>query len=276
VGEVEEGRMTPEQKERKRVYMREYYRKNAEERKAWQRDYNKMHVEARAVYAKAHRDSIADRARRDTPEARERHRLQMQKWRKANPDKVKVASIKWASAHKDEAKRYNKAYRKINAEKIKNRNRKKYLTNRESVIRRAKEYRELDPEKWDAYQVAYRAKNSERIKKRIRDWYATPRGKSIAKYHGMKRRALVPDVPARLIEVRFDLFNNECVYCGSRGSLHADHLVAVSRGGANDYKNIVPACRRCNLSKKTRPWYDWYLKQPFYKRWRAVRISKFS
>jgi 5-methylcytosine-specific restriction endonuclease McrA len=47
-----------------------------------------------------------------------------------------------------------------------------------------------------------------------------------------------------------------CQYCGRerrelgyRESLTRDHLVPLSRGGGNDWKNVVTACSRCNLRK---------------------------
>lgn len=47
-------------------------------------------------------------------------------------------------------------------------------------------------------------------------------------------------------------FDESCAYCGSRGdALHADHVIPLSIGGANDYGNILPACARCNLAKGT-------------------------
>lgn len=43
-----------------------------------------------------------------------------------------------------------------------------------------------------------------------------------------------------------------CMYCGARPPyvrLHVDHVVAVSRGGANNESNLIAACSDCNLGK---------------------------
>lgn len=47
-----------------------------------------------------------------------------------------------------------------------------------------------------------------------------------------------------------------CQYCGRhrselgyRESLTRDHVVPVSRGGGNGWRNVVTACSRCNLQK---------------------------
>jgi 5-methylcytosine-specific restriction endonuclease McrA len=50
-----------------------------------------------------------------------------------------------------------------------------------------------------------------------------------------------------------------CQYCGRhrrelgyRESLTRDHVVPISRGGDNDWLNVVTACSRCNLRKGNR------------------------
>ncbi len=40
-----------------------------------------------------------------------------------------------------------------------------------------------------------------------------------------------------------------CVYCGAVNGLEVDHVVPLSRGGANTMQNIVVACRSCNATK---------------------------
>jgi 5-methylcytosine-specific restriction endonuclease McrA len=51
----------------------------------------------------------------------------------------------------------------------------------------------------------------------------------------------------------------QCQYCGrgqqelkSRESLTRDHLIPISRGGQNDWANVVTACSSCNTRKANR------------------------
>ena len=43
-----------------------------------------------------------------------------------------------------------------------------------------------------------------------------------------------------------------CLYCGkdfSESDLTRDHVVPISRGGQDDWMNVVSSCRRCNQRK---------------------------
>lgn len=48
-----------------------------------------------------------------------------------------------------------------------------------------------------------------------------------------------------------------CVYCRTAPANSVDHFCPLSRGGADDYANIVPACRRCNSLKRESEPHSW-------------------
>ena len=43
--------------------------------------------------------------------------------------------------------------------------------------------------------------------------------------------------------------SHECVYCGSKKDLTLDHVLPKSRGGGNEWTNLVTSCFNCNLKK---------------------------
>lgn len=43
--------------------------------------------------------------------------------------------------------------------------------------------------------------------------------------------------------------SHQCVYCGSSKNLTLDHVLPKSRGGKNDWNNLVTSCFKCNLKK---------------------------
>lgn len=44
----------------------------------------------------------------------------------------------------------------------------------------------------------------------------------------------------------------ECVYCGSTKQLTLDHVIPKSKGGGNEWTNLVTCCNKCNLHKADR------------------------
>jgi 5-methylcytosine-specific restriction endonuclease McrA len=48
----------------------------------------------------------------------------------------------------------------------------------------------------------------------------------------------------------------KCAYCGNRAE-HLDHVVPLSKGGADVESNMVPACAPCNLSKGAKSLEEW-------------------
>lgn len=45
---------------------------------------------------------------------------------------------------------------------------------------------------------------------------------------------------------------HKCVYCGSTKNLTLDHVMPKSRGGSNEWTNLVTSCFKCNLRKSNR------------------------
>lgn len=46
--------------------------------------------------------------------------------------------------------------------------------------------------------------------------------------------------------------DNKCVYCGSNRNLTLDHIIPKSRGGLNNWMNLVTSCFKCNSKKGDR------------------------
>ena len=63
------------------------------------------------------------------------------------------------------------------------------------------------------------------------------------------RREAIPE------RVRHEVWRRDrgtCVQCGSRARLEFDHIIPVSRGGANTVRNIELRCEPCNRGKGAR------------------------
>lgn len=54
-------------------------------------------------------------------------------------------------------------------------------------------------------------------------------------------------------------YDYKCHWCAQKikGTPHADHLIPLYRGGANNIGNIVPACEACNCSRQAKLPHEW-------------------
>ena len=68
---------------------------------------------------------------------------------------------------------------------------------------------------------------------------------------------------------RFAQFDNSCAYCGGTNNLIVEHFIPRSKGGPHALGNLLPACQRCNVSKRDHDAEQWYRAQVFFsqKRW---------
>lgn len=56
--------------------------------------------------------------------------------------------------------------------------------------------------------------------------------------------------------LEFDNFT--CQYCGrTTGPLECDHMMPYSRGGADEFENLITACKPCNRSKSRKTVSEW-------------------
>ena len=92
-----------------------------------------------------------------------------------------------------------------------------------------------------------------------------------AKQRGSTALMLTPDQLWR----RWVEFGHQCAYCGADGDLHIEHVIPISKGGEHHLGNIVPACQRCNYSKRSAPVEEWYRAQPFFteERWQTIQAA---
>lgn len=70
----------------------------------------------------------------------------------------------------------------------------------------------------------------------------------IDKYFEYERKTIQQSVKDRV----WNRDGGQCVQCGSKVNLEFDHIIPVSKGGANTYRNIQLLCEKCNRSKSNK------------------------
>lgn len=195
-------------------------------------------------------------------------------YKQANKEMYKEIRQKWTEENREKLNLQNKVYREIHKERksetnrlwhIKNKDKKneqvKIWTkeNKDRKIQTITEWRKSNPEKYGSILKKYRQNNKEKCLM----W-------------AQKRRSKQKALPATLTlnewKIIKEYFNNKCAYCGENKKLEQDHFIALNSGGEYTINNIVPACRRCNCSKKDKTYEEWIRKQDFYDMQRHSKI----
>ena len=102
-------------------------------------------------------------------------------------------------------------------------------------------------------------------------YQTSPKGKAAIKKKDAKRRALELNAPSDdwTHKELFDSADWKCFFCGcdvvepNRAEVgyqpieaHAEHFVALSKGGTNMRANMVCSCGKCNISKGTKSGFE--------------------
>lgn len=163
------------------------------------------------------------------------------RFRRSNPEKV-AASKKAAVAKRPEKyKALHQAY---------------YKANKADKIRAASAWRMANKDRANAASRRSYAKRKDQHRAIVKAWLA--RNPEYRREREHRRRAL--ELGAAGSFTRHDtlelrrLQRDRCAFCRVRlnGKGDLDHILALSRGGSNDRKNLQWLCRPCNASKSAK------------------------
>ena len=166
-------------------------------------------------------------------------------YREKNIEKEAERHRLYAAKHRDKLREYQARYFRKNIARVSARMQAHRRANHASYLVREQGYRaKADPVRRREYHRNYHLRNPFKARQadaRRRSRLAGAQGHYTAKQFTLK----------------LALYKNHCHWCGKKikGNPHADHLIALTKGGTNDIGNIVPSCAKCNLTKHTKmPW----------------------
>jgi 5-methylcytosine-specific restriction endonuclease McrA len=136
------------------------------------------------------------------------------------------ARRKYQEEHKAQIAEYKKAWTRGNSARMAAAKREYYEHNREQVISRSEEWGKNNLEKVKQFKANNRRKRRA-AKNASRGSFTAKEFKELCERYG-----------------------NRCLSCGVTGVvLEADHVVPLTKGGADDISNIQPLCGSCNRRK---------------------------
>lgn len=158
-------------------------------------------------------------------------------------------------------------------------NSEKYKALNQTWRQEHKEYKRTYAKEWrDNHKGYWRKYNDGRDwSKYNRAYYETHKEEDRCRCQ--KRRAREKEAEASFTTDEWEFvkieFDNKCAYCGKALKLEQDHFVPLSKGGGYTKENIIPSCKRCNCSKHTSDFGEWYHSQPFYSAVREKHILQY-
>ena len=186
----------------------------------------------------------------------------MERYRREYPERVRASERKWREAHLDECRVRQRAYYEAHGEELRAGAREYRHAHKEEVNARSLEYYYQHKEECQAQTRKYREEHVDELRAYGQQYRQTDNGRTIHLRSENKRRARKAELSATLTiaewESTLSFFENRCAYCGVGDvPLHQEHIVALAAGGGYVAQNIVPACKRCNLSKTSTPLAEW-------------------
>lgn len=167
-------------------------------------------------------------------------------YRKLNVEKLRERQRKYHSANAERLREYKRRYYNAHAEKKREWQRDYRLTHIAEVTARNRRWDAENPDRARARRRRYAVAHPEQAAARSRNRRARERGAT--------GKHTIADVRAQLKRQK-----SKCYYCHAKldSGYHVDHVVPLSRGGANDPANIVIACPSCNRRKNTKLPHEW-------------------
>jgi hypothetical protein len=105
------------------------------------------------------------------------------------------------------------------------------------------------------HQLSYQERHGDRIRELSRQYKREHPEYDQAALHRRRMRVEAGKLDAvdRMLSrfYRRAIKSDLCFYCGTSDTQCIDHYFAIAKGGSDRWFNLVRACRKCNLSKRT-------------------------
>lgn len=179
-------------------------------------------------------------------------------WHRMNPERSRAASADYRLRKPDEIAEHDRARSKA-AYDAKWGPLRKALRAAAAAARPPRERKPVDLAKIREKSRKWNRENQERARTNRQVWAAANRDRVRVKgavYRGRKR-ASGGTFSVEQWDALKVAFGNRCAYCLKQLPLEIEHMMPVSRGGATEEANIVPACRSCNARKYNSTPLEW-------------------
>jgi len=207
-------------------------------------------------------------------------------YKKNNKEAMDIYRKKWCKENEQHIKQHRIKYLQDNKEKTLLTKRKYYKENEYWVKEYPKNYYEENKEWIKEKAKIYRGKNKNKIAKKTSQWQKDNTDKvNIITQRYIAKKAKLPFTltSSEWDNIKKD-FGGKCAYCGISEAdhlekwdevIHQEHFIALSKGGEFTHNNIIPSCKKCNASKGSKDFFEWYPRQGYYNKNREKFILEY-
>jgi hypothetical protein len=200
--------------------------------------------------------------RRNREKYPEKKLAEVDRWRKANPDKVRGYNRRWKEANPERHREITRIWYAANPEKARETARRWKEANPERTQDLRRRWREENPEKHREHNRRWREKNPDQE----RLWREKNPEKARANGHRRRARKQANGIFAVTDKDLRRIYGSPCWACGATERITLDHVVPIARGGHHSIGNALPLCLSCNCSKHTRLLSEWRYRDQLAKR----------
>jgi hypothetical protein len=161
-------------------------------------------------------------------------------WRHAHPESVKASNRKNAPARR----RWKLSYYKAHPDKLKAKKQKHYQKHAIEIRAKSAEWSLAHPGYATQSGKNWRKLNPERARATIRAQSARRRSRASATVNTLTEQEWQSILGA---------YHHRCAYCGRDDvPMTQEHVIPILHGGGYTADNIIPACKSCNASRRTK------------------------
>jgi 5-methylcytosine-specific restriction endonuclease McrA len=184
------------------------------------------------------RDKVNAGAQRRHEADPEKARSKKREWRLDNPEKAREADRRFREKHPEKKLKWTKEWIERNKERHQETRKKWSELNKEKLRESREKWKDANPDLHLESLEKWRINNP--------DFLRASRARRRARVRNAEGRYTASD-----LQEIFQRQHGCCIYCRKElgAKYHADHIVALARGGSNWPSNIQLLCPSCNCAK---------------------------
>lgn len=163
-------------------------------------------------------------------------------------EELQQSHRQWVEKNREKSRAYTQKWKKDNPEKVKLKSESYYAKNKNIILEKNR-----NSESKKLYASAWRKRNKDKCSQYTKSWQLKNHLKMVEKWkrHRAKRRAIAGVPSPKIVQKLMRSQRGFCACCGKKlaHKFHLDHILPISLGGTSEDFNLQLLRAECNLKK---------------------------